>query len=505
VRRMLITASLVAWLVTTATAVASRAPANAAAYGWRPLATLPGVDPRLGFGPNGTAAIVTTQHDVYQSDNGGEVYLSVRLPHASFQPAIDVPPLSFGQNGQSEPAGVAPARDGATAILFDGSAQQSDMPLAVDVVTPAGVVQKPQELQSASFSSEIGGPVGRIAATADGDVVLTDSDEGPDGIYGATLAPAATTFKQGRLLSGWGAMAGDETLVTDWRGDAWIASAGSPTSTDCTAVAFRPARGAAFRITYEPPCPENTASRPAKTPGLEVQGLAAGGHADAAMVTQQPTAGDKRQRFAVQVGRDGHFRRPVELDTVPITNASAFLAPTGAVANRQGRVTVAWTHCNVYGWDCAIKAVIGTLAGRIGKPQTVLAAAPTPRVKVTATMADGALAIERCAKKRPCILSVSTVRNDGRLGKPRVIAAGVREQEFIGDDHGDLLLLYSRDSALYATVRNAGSRRFGPARLSPTAENPNEISTVTAAYGPDNEAIVTWSGQGNTSAAVYDG
>jgi hypothetical protein len=505
-RRTLITASLVAWLVTAATAVAIPAPAGAAASGWQPLVTLPGVDPLLGFGPTGTAAIVTTQFDVYQADTGGEVYLSVRRAHASFQPAIDVPPVSFGENGQSEPAGVAPATNGATAILFDGSVQQSDMPLDVDVVTAAGTVEKPQQLQTASFSSEVGGPAGQITATADGDVVLTDSDEGPDSIYGATLAPGATAFEQGRVLSNWGAMAGDETLVADPRGDAWIASAGTPTSIDCTAVAFRPAGGAGFKITYEPPCPENTALHPARTPGLEVQGLAASGHAYAAMVTQQPTASGKQERFAVQVGRYGHFGRPIELDTVPITNASAFLDPTGVVADRHGRITVAWRRCNVYGWDCAIKAVTGTRAGRFGKPQTVVAPAPTPGVKVTATLADGTIAIQRCVKKRPCTLSESTVGNRGRFSKPRAIATGVQEQDFIGDDHGDLLLLYSRGSALYATVRNARATSFGPAiRLSTTAENPNVISTVTAAYGPDNDAIVTWSGQGATSAAVYDG
>jgi hypothetical protein len=497
VRRTLITASLVAGLATAATAVATLSPAEAAGSGWQPPATLPGVDPLLGFGPTGTAAIVTTQYDVYQADNGGEVYLSVRRAHASFQPPIDVAPVSFGQNGQSEPAGVAPATNDATAILFDGSAQESDMPLDVEVVTPAGAVEKPQELQSASFSGEVSGPAGQIAATADGGVVLTDSDEGPDNIYGATLAPGATTLKQSRVLFELGAMAGDEALVTDPRGDAWITSAGAPTSIDCAAVAFRPAGGGAFKDTYEPPC-NNTA--------LAVQGLAASGDGYAVMVTQQPTASGKHERFAVQVGRYGHFGRPIELDTVPITNASAFLDPTGVVADRHGRYTVAWRHCNVSGWDCAIKAVTGTDAGRFGKPQTVVAAAPTPKVSVTATLADGAIAMQRCVKKRPCILSVSTVRKDGRVGRPRVIATGVQEQDFISDDHGNLLLLYSRGSALYATARNAGATRFGRAiRLSTTAENPNVISTVTASYGPDNEAIVAWSGQGRTSAAVYDG
>jgi hypothetical protein len=294
-------------------------------------------------------------------------------------------------------------------------------------------------------------------------------------------------------------MAGDETIVTDPRGDAWIASAGMPGSIDCTAVAFRPAGGALFRTTYHPPCP-NTGT------GLEVQGLAASGHAYAAMVTQQPTPNEKQARFAIQVGRYGHFGTPHELDTVPSTNASAFLDPTGVVADRHGRITVAWRHCNVYGWDCAIEAVTAAHAGRFGKPQSVVLPSPTPRVKVTATLADGAIAVERCVKRRPCILSASTASNRGRFSKPRAIATGVQEQDFIGDDHGDVLLLYSRGTALYAAVRKAGATSFDPAvRLSTSAENPNVISTVTAAYGPDNEAIVTWSGQGTTSAAVYDG
>jgi len=67
-------------------------------------------------------------------------------------------------------------------------------------------------------------------------------------------------------------------------------------------------------------------------------------------------------------------------------------------------------------------------------------------------------------------------------------------------------LLYGRGNGLYATARNAGASRFGPAiRLSAAAENPDVISTLTAAYGPDDEAIVTWSDQRNTSAAVYGG
>jgi hypothetical protein len=329
-------------------------------------------------------------------------------------------------------------------------------------------------------------------------VVLTDSDEGPDSIFGATLAPGATAFEQGRALFELGAMAGDQALVTDARGDAWIVSADAPTSTDCTAVALRPAGGAAFKSTYRPSCPNNGT-------GLEVQGLATSGDAYAAMVTQQPTANGKQERFAVQVGRSGHFGSRVELDTVPITDASAFLDPTGVVADRHGRYTVAWRHCNVFGWDCAIKAVVGTRAGRFGLPQTVLAAEPTPRVKVTATLADGAIAIERCVKNRPCTLSVSTVRNRRRFGRPHVIATGAQEQDFIGDDHGDLLLLYSRGTSLYATARKAGATTFGPAvRLSTTAANPNIISTLTAAYGPDDEALVTWSGQGSTSAAIFD-
>jgi hypothetical protein len=482
--------------------MATIATADAAASGWQPLATLPGVDPVLGFGPNGTAAIVTTQNDVYEApDDGGEVYLSVRLARAGFQPTIDVPPVGYGQNGQSEPAGVAPATDGATAILFDGSRQRFDVPLDVDLVTPAGTVYKPQELQTASFSGEVGGPTGQIAATADGQVVLTDNDEyGPasGSIYGAVLAVGAPVFRQGRALFTMGAGAGDETLVTDPRGDAWIASAGTPTSLDCTAVAFRPAGGAAFTTTYQPGCPNSGT-------GLNVQGLAATGDADAAMVTQQATANGERERFAVQVGHDGHFGRPIRLDIVPSTDASAFLDPTGVVADRDGRYTGAWRHCNVFGWDCAIKVVTGTRAGRFTTPQTVLAGTPTPRVYVSAMLADGAIAIERCVRKRPCTLSASVVSNDGRFSKPHVIATGVQEQGFVGDDHGDLLLLYSRGSALYARVRNAGASSFAPAvRLSSTAESPNLISTVTAAYGPDNEAIVTWSRQGHTSAAVCD-
>ncbi|MBV9415434.1 MAG: hypothetical protein JO363_10700 [Solirubrobacterales bacterium] len=73
----------------------------------------------------------------------------------------------------------------------------------MDLVTSAGAVEKPQKLQAASFSGEVVGPRGRIAATGDGDVVLTDNDEyGPASgdIYGATLAPGALAFKQGNAL-----------------------------------------------------------------------------------------------------------------------------------------------------------------------------------------------------------------------------------------------------------------------------------------------------------------
>ena len=135
-----------------------------------------------------------------------------------------------------------------------------------------GAVERPEKLQAASFSGEVAGPRGQIAAAGDGDVVLTDNDEyGPatGDIYGATLAAGA----------------------------------------------------------------------------VEVQGPAASGEAYAAMVTQQPAADGNREHSAVQVGRDGHFGRPIGLDAVPISDASAFLDPTGVVADRNGRYTVAWRHC----------------------------------------------------------------------------------------------------------------------------------------------------------------
>ena len=77
------------------------------------------------------------------------------------------------------------------------------VPLDVDLVTSVGAVEKPQKLQAASFSGEVVGPRGQIAATGDGDVALTDNDEyGPASgdIYGATLAPGALAFKQGNAL-----------------------------------------------------------------------------------------------------------------------------------------------------------------------------------------------------------------------------------------------------------------------------------------------------------------
>jgi hypothetical protein len=329
-------------------------------------------------------------------------------------------------------------------------------------------------------------------------VVLADNDEygsGSGDIFGATLAPGATAFTQGNPLFTMGAGAGTETLTVDPHGDAWIASGGAPESTNCTAVAFRPAGGAGFTTTYEPPCPDNNT-------GLEVQGLAAGADATAAMVSQQPTANGRQERLAVQVGRDGHFGRPIELDVVPMSSSSPFLDPRGVVADRTGRFTVAWRHCSGAGSHCAIEAVTGTRTGRFGKPQTVVP--PTPRAAITAAVADGSIAVERCVKHRRCTLSISTIGGRGRSGRPRVVATGVQLQDFIGDDHGDLLLLYRRGGALWATPVHAGARRFGPSvRLSATVFEPNIVSTVTAVYGPDNEAMVAWSGQGHTFAAVY--
>ena len=151
--------------------------------------------------------------------------------------------------------------------------------LATAAIASTVAVEKPQKMQAAaSFSGEVAGPWGQIAAAGDGDVVLTDNDEyGPatGDIYGATLAAGA----------------------------------------------------------------------------VEVQGPAASGEAYAAMVTQQPAADGNREHSAVQVGRDGHFGRPIGLDAVPISDASAFLDPTGVVADRNGRYIVAWRHSALRSWQ----------------------------------------------------------------------------------------------------------------------------------------------------------
>ncbi len=132
-----------------------------------------------------------------------------------------------------------------------------------------------------------------------------------------------------------------------------------------------------------------------------VHGLACG-RSYTAMVTTQPTDGVNQNRFAVQVGRNGNFGRPIELDAAPVTDASAFLDPTGVVADRHGRHAVVWRRCNLDGSGCAIKALNGTEAGIFGEPQTVLAVASAPNLSVRASVADGAVG-DRALRKEGAV------------------------------------------------------------------------------------------------------
>jgi hypothetical protein len=475
---ILTTLAMISALAPTATAVAST-PA------WRSPVTVPGVTPIIAFGPSGTLAVVATQHGRLTS-GGGASYLSRRPADGRFGRAVTVPVISSGNLG---PLSVAPAVDGATGILYG---TETNAPLEVEVVSPSGSVRSPQRLQSASGSDESPGPFGHIAASADGAILVAGSTELSQ-LFGATLTPGATAFNVPAPFKALSSMSGDETLVTDRQGDAWIGTAGSAGTGECPGAAYQAAGSGRFTATYAASC-SNASS-------LKMDGIASGGHGNAAMLTSQGTIRGNAQRLAVRIGHAGTFGRSIALGSTAGSLPSGFGGITG---DRNGEYTIAWTTCTESATSCAVQVASGATPAQLSRPQTVIARVPgergdqNPHVDV----GDGGLVVQECPKSSSsdCTLLASSRTRSGRFRPPQTIAKHAQARDFVSDDHRDLLLIYTRGKVTLATVRPAGASRFSRSvRLPVSAANQG----MTAAYGPGGEAAVAWSGAHRTSVEIY--
>jgi len=165
----------------------------------------------------------------------------------------------------------------------------------------------------------------------------------------------------------------------------------------------------------------------------------------------------------VQIGRYGRLGRRHVLDTMPLSSHVI-----GITAGAAGAVTVAWTHCNVYGWDCGVFAADGTMTGGIGRAQRIAARIPSPKINITGWVADHGVAVLRCRRGRLCTLSVSVASRRGRFARPELIARGAAPLQFLGDGRRDLLLVYrNHHGAVNAVTRPRAQRplfRAGPTR-----------------------------------------
>lgn len=197
----------------------------------------------------------------------------------------------------------------------------------------------------------------------------------------------------------------------------------------------------------------------------------------------------------VQVGRFGRFGAPNLL-------SSDLLSGFGVVTDRDGSATVAWRGCTAGNQGCGVYGEQGSVySGFAGQPTLIQASAAN--VRLSGLVADGAVAVRRCAAHRRCTISVALARPDREFTHPQAITANGRQLlELQSDDHGDLLLVWSNErGVLYAATRAFGARRLSaPHRLSESGVNPG---TVAAAFGPRGEAIVAWSQSGRTIASVY--
>jgi hypothetical protein len=468
-------ASLVALVLSAVVA----APALA---GWAPSGRVEsGVDPILTFGPSGVAAIGSSHFD--PSENmGGVTYVAVRPERGSFEAPQTVAAMTYGfdPGEQSELQSIALPRTGATVLLF--ASNQSVLPVSA-LVEPAltSGFAPPQQLVGPG-GPESDTPEGVIAATARGEVLAVGSDDAGD-VSTDSLAAGATGFTPGAALPALsGSGVGPQLLAVDDAGGGFLTEIGG-----CSAVPYRPPEGR-FAVRY----------RDCHQPDNSVDGITAVGDGYAALLTVTNRRDDNA--FSVQAGRFGRFGSPHLLDTMPTTGSSRFL---GVAAGTGGDVTVGWRHCNVFGWGCAIYAADGSVRGRFGARQLIAAGTPSPKVDLTGLMAYDAIAAQRCVRHHPCAIEAALARRGGRFAPLRPISIDGRLLTLQGDRRGDELLVFAGPhGVLYAATRPQHARGFsGPRRLSPPGVNP---STVTAAFGARGEAIVAWSQNGQTMAAVYD-
>jgi hypothetical protein len=473
-------------VMTAALAPTATATAAAGAPAWRSPVTVPGVTPVIAFGPSGALAVVASQHG-RSTSGGGASYLSRRPADGRFGRAVTVPVIGSGDLG---PLGVAPAVGGATGILYG---TETNGPLEAEVVTPSGSLRTAQRLQSASGSDENPGPFGHIAASADGAILVAGNTELSQ-LFGATLTPWAATFNVPTPFNALSSMNGDETLVTDRQGDAWIGtSSGSAGSDECPGAAYRAAGSDRFTMTYAASCPNGSS--------LEMDGLASGGHGDAAMLTSQGTSRGNAQRLAVRIGHAGAFGRSIALGSVGGVSPSGFDGITG---DRNGEYTIAWTSCTGSPTVCAVRVATGATPAQLSRPQTVIARVPGDRGAQNpyVDVGDGGLIVEECsrASSSDCTLLASSRTRSGRFGAPQTIAKHAQARIFVSDDHRDLLLVYTQGKTTHATVRRSGASRFDRAIDVPVS---SANQGITAAYGPDDEAAVAWSTAHRTTVEIY--
>lgn len=460
------------------------APSTASAGSWSAPAPIgPGILPRVEFGPTGEAAVVSNQNDPSGgAGGGGSAYVVVRAPGAAFGPPQTVSPPSYPGGEQPNVDGVAVTSTGAVVLEFDSLAQGGTLPVTATVEPGGATGFGPAQQLVGPGGEEANTPTGLVAATARGEAVFVGSDLGGD-VSTAALAPGTTGFLAGPALpalSGTGV--GPQLLAVDGAGGAFASAVGA-----CIPLAYR-LPGGRFKTTYNY-CPKGF--------DATVDGLAATGKGYAAVADELDYA--TQNRLYVQIGRHGRLGPRHLLDTVPVTNSSRVI---GLTADPAGGVTVAWRHCNVFGWNCSVHAADGSTTRGIRPGQTIAAGIRSPKVKTTGWVADRGVAVLRCVRGRPCTLSVSVAGRSGRFGEPEVIAHGSAPLQFLGDARGDLLLIYrDRHGAVDAVSRSPHSTRFSaPAQLAPPG---TETATVTGAFGPDGEAIVAWSRAGATYAAVY--
>lgn len=274
----------------------------------------------------------------------------------------------------------------------------------------------------------------------------------------------------------------------------------------CTTVAYRPAHGS-FTTGYESsPCEGKN--------GNTLQGIAAAGDGYAALITEYTTDTSPPGSLYVQLGRFGrfgHFGAPHRLSLLGTSlpgSSSASPDPgnlnRGVSADRRGVATVAWQGCASDScMSRGIYAQTGSVASGFVAPPTLIASS-RPHTQLDGLVADGAVAVKRCAPRQQCTIAVALARADGGgfLPSRQITKSGRRLLSLQSDGRGDLLLVYGTyRGELYAVTEVASARRFGaPHRLSGPGVT---ASSVTSAFGPRGEAIVAWSQRRRTIASVY--